>query len=199
MSDTKTIEAYNLNAEDYHTRFPVEKPNKALIMFMEELPEGGRILDLGCGPGNWARFMKEAGFDVDATDASLEMVKIARDAFGINARKATFDEISGSAVYDGVWANFSLLHAERSAFPKHLTALNEALKPGGAFHIGMKLGADANRDRLDRFYTYYEENELLQHLKDAGFETLNVKTGKEVGLAGNEDPFALILCKKPTE
>jgi len=197
MSDTKTIEAYNQNAEDYHTRFRIDEPNKALLLFIENVSEGGKILDLGCGPGHWTALIRDAGFEVDATDASEEMVRIARDEIGVNARVATFADLSGTGVYDGVWANFSLLHAERDAFPVHLTAVYEILKPGGAFHIGMKLGTDANRDRLNRFYTYYEENELHDLLQSAGFEIINTKTGKEVGLAGNEDAFALVLSLKP--
>lgn len=196
MSDQKTVDAYNLNAEDYHTRFPIKKPNKSLILFMEHLPKGAHVLDLGCGPGSWAAFIRDAGFSVDATDASEEMVKIAKDANNIEARVATFDDISGTEIYDGVWANFSLLHADRPSFPNHLKALHEALKPNGIFHIGMKLGSDANRDRLDRFYTYYEEEELINYLKGAGFEVIDITTGKEVGLAGNEDAFALILSRK---
>ncbi|MDJ0614201.1 MAG: class I SAM-dependent methyltransferase [Rhizobiaceae bacterium] len=197
MSDLKTIEAYNKNAEDYHTRFHITEPNKALKMFMNSLPTGGRVLDLGCGPGHWSLLMQNAGFEIDATDASEEMVKIAKEECGVRARQATFDEISDKNTYDGVWANFSLLHANREDFPRHLAAIYQALKPGGAFHIGMKLGTDAKRDRLDRFYTFYEEDDLKKHLTTSGFNILNVKTGEEVGLACTKDAFALILAEKP--
>ena len=198
MSDQKTIEAYNKNAEDYHTRFSNDKPSKSLKLFMENLPKGAKVLDLGCGPGDWSALMQQAGFEVDATDASEKMIEIAREAHSLNARVATFHEIRGVDTYNGVWANFSLLHASREDFPAHLTARFTALKPGGLFHIGMKTGSDTHRDRLDRLYTYYEEGELLDAIVKTGFEIINVSRGKETGLAGTEDAFALVLAQKPS-
>ena len=40
------------------------------MRFITALPAGGRVLDLGCGPGGSALLMMQAGLDVDAIDAS---------------------------------------------------------------------------------------------------------------------------------
>jgi len=60
----------------------------------------------------------------------------------------------------------------------------------------MKLGGEEKRDRLGRFYTYYKDDELLEFLNAAGFETLSTKTGEEKGLAGDIDPWITVLSKK---
>ncbi|NNK78052.1 MAG: class I SAM-dependent methyltransferase, partial [Litoreibacter sp.] len=154
--------------------------------------EAAHVLDLGCGPGNSAAMIRAAGHTVDAVDASSEMVRLANEKYAINARRALFDEIDGTDLYDAIWANFSLLHAPKAAFPVHLAALKTALKPGGLFHIGMKLGAGEDRDRIGRFYAYYGEEELADILCQAGFRDLQVDTGEAKGLAGSMDPFIII-------
>lgn len=198
MSDKETISVYDDQVENYAGFFTNNDPGAGLKEFAAELPVGGFVLDLGCGPANWSAWMRENGLKVDAVDASPEMVRFANETHDINARVGVFDDLDAEAVYDGVWANFSLLHATRADFPRHLKQISTALKPGGHFHIGMKLGTDADRDHLGRFYTYYSENELKTLLEEAGFEVLSTKTGEEKGLAGNIDPFILLLTKKTT-
>ena len=142
------------------------------------------MLDLGCGPGAAAAHMAKSGLHVDATDASLEMAEMAGRAKGVTAWQATFDEITGNGIYDGIWANFSLLHAPRSKMPNHLNALYTALKPGGQFHIGVKLGTGEARDTLGRLYTYYTQDELTGLLQATGLTVTGAFTGQGTGLDG---------------
>ena len=69
------------------------------------VPVGARVLDLGCGPGASAAVMARAGLKVTATDAVPEMVAMAKAHPGVSATVATFDEISGTDVFDGIWAS----------------------------------------------------------------------------------------------
>ena len=141
-------------------------------------------LDLGCGPGIIARHMARAGLSVTATDASREMVALTASSSGVTTRLATFDEIAGEDIYDGIWANFSLLHAARADMPRHLSALNVALKPGGILHIALKSGTGSERDSLGRLYTYYTAGELDRLLIAAGFTPFSSATGRDTGLSG---------------
>jgi predicted methyltransferase len=120
------------------------------------------------------------------------MVKMANDHHDIGARLATFDDVEAVAQYDGVWANFSLLHAPRADLPRHLAALHRALKPGGLLHLGMKTGTGEARDGLDRLYSYYSVAELHGKLANAGFTVTATSEGHERGLAGTDDPFVII-------
>jgi len=194
--DSITIATYNARAEDYATLFDSgAKPGGSLLRFMDALPAGGRVLDLGCGPAMSARHMIDAGFDVDAVDASPEMVRVAKATNGVTARLATFDDLDALAAYDGVWANFSLLHAPRDRLPAHLDAIARALRPRGAFHIGMKTGTGNKRDQIDRLYTFVTKDELTGLLSDAGFAPKTVRTGSDVGLAGTKDEMITILSE----
>ena len=155
------------------------------------------MLDLGCGPATASAHMRAAGLIPDPVDASPQMVALANQTHAIGARLASFDDIAGEAVLDGVWANFSLLHAPRTDLPRHIAAIARALRPGGLFHIGMKTGAGEGRDGLDRFYTYVTVPELRALLEEAGLRVVYEAEGREAGLAGTEDPFVLMQAAKP--
>lgn len=184
-ADSETIAVYDTRSHDYATRRTGRAAEPGLVEFIAALPDGGHLLDIGCGPGDSAhRFLKQ-GFTVDAVDASPGMVSRARE-LGVPARLGTFDDIVARDLYDGIWASYSLLHVPRVEVPGHLARLHRALKPGGRFHIGMKLGQGEKRDRLGRLYVYYGEDELVALLETAGFTPAARATRTDVGLDGTE-------------
>ncbi|WP_299083521.1 class I SAM-dependent methyltransferase [uncultured Ruegeria sp.] len=190
MSDRDTISVYDAQAARYaELTDDSNKSDRGMDDFIATIPAGGTVLDLGCGPGASALVMAEAGLQVDATDASAEMVKLASAHKGVSARQATFADLDADNAYDGVWANFSLLHAPRSEFPNHLAAIHTSLKPGGVFFIALKLGEGEGPDRLGRYYSYYSEDALKTHLQDAGFTVTNQWHGSGTGLDGSESEW----------
>lgn len=196
MIDDETISAYNNQVEAYADLTRQTSPDPLLVAFMAQVKPGGHILDLGCGPANEAAGLRSRGFTVDAVDASPEMVRLANETHDIGARLASFDDIDEADAYDGIWANFSLLHAPAEDFPRHLAALYRSLKPGGHFHIAMKLGTGAARDSLGRHYSYYSQPELSDLLTRAGFVIEEASTGEIMGLAGNVEPWIALRARK---
>jgi trans-aconitate methyltransferase len=190
--DAETLAVYAAQAQAYADLTVDLKGDKHLAAFIAAMPSGARVLDLGCGPGRAAGQMANRGLQVDAMDAVPEMVAMAAAHTGVTAWKGTFDDITGTAIYDGIWANFSLLHAPRSAMPHHLAALRRALKDGGIFHIGVKTGTGEARDALGRLYTFYAEDELRTLLADAGLSPQNSWTGRDTGLSGQADDWVVI-------
>ena len=191
-SDSETLSFYDQAAPKYAANFSRDTPDSDLVAFMAGVKPGGRVLDLGYGPGNSAAMMRDAGFAVEASDASQSMADLAAEKYGLIVRVETFDDIASHGEYDGIWANFSLLHAPRADLPGHLKAIHGALVPGGLLHLGLKLGDGEKRDHLGRFYAYHQEDELRTHLANAGFSGVVSRTGKEKGMAGTLDPFVII-------
>ncbi len=182
--DDETIRIYDAKASDYAKMVAKPKPDPEVLGFLTDLPAQAHIFDLGCGPGTSARHFAQAGHQVDAMDASAEMVALASQHAGVTAWQGTFDEMPTDRRYHGVWANFSLLHAPRAAVPDYLAQIHAMLHPRGIFHIGVKLGEGAHRDGLGRLYTYFTEDELSGMLETAGF-TITARTyGNEPGLSG---------------
>lgn len=190
--DAKTIATYDARAQEYARATEDLDGYAQLASFVNAMPKGAQVLDLGCGPGFYAAYMGKGGVMVDAVDASAEMVKLAAQYPNVTARQASFDDISGDGVYDGIWANFSLLHAPRSEFPKYLAALHRACKPKALFHTGMKLGQGAARDRLERFYTYYSKDDLLDYITRAGFTITDQELGSGTGLDGSISDWIMV-------
>lgn len=187
--DPETIHVYDERADEYARVTASDRPDSLLQAFIDVVPVGGHVLDLGCGPGNFSAHLVKAGFHVTATDASAEMVARAGRIDGVTAHQATFDDLNEIAAFDGVWANFSLLHAPRAAMPRHLSAIHCALKPRGPFHLALKTGIGDKRDRLGRYYTYYTPEELSSLLTMAGFTIMKMTPGRDKGLDGAESDW----------
>jgi trans-aconitate methyltransferase len=193
MADKETLSVYDAKAAEYDARFSGKGgPDAQLRAFLDRVPAKARLWDLGCGPGRSAGLMAAEGHEVLATDASAEMVVIARTRPGVQARREVFDEIAGEALYDGIFANFSLLHAAPDDIPRHLAAIATALRPGGVFHMGMKLGEGMHRDSIGRRYTYVTEAELETLFREAGLEPVERWFGEGAGLSGSNDPWIVM-------
>ncbi len=190
--DPETVNVYGAQADEYAAQNRDDSTDPNLAAFVAGIAPGGRVLDLGCGPGIAAARMADAGLLVDATDATPEMVRLSAAHPVVTAWVASFDEITGSDIYDGIWANFSLLHAPRTALPAHLGAIRRALRPGGLFHIAMKTGTGARRDALGRLYTYYGIEELQDLLRAADLTPFEHATGASVGLDGTLADWVVI-------
>ena len=191
-TDQKTLEAYDAAAERYTEMMKgAEKPE--LDALIEALGPGAEVLDLGCGPGVDMERMAAHGLVPQGLEPTPAFVARGQ-AEGLDIREGSFEDLDETDRYDAVWASFSLLHAPRDVFGDHLARIHKALRPGGRFVLGMKTGTGEDRDALGRQYTYYTVPELAQALQGAGFSLAEIREGREAGLAGSVDPFAVITA-----
>jgi SAM-dependent methyltransferase len=150
--DETTLTFYRENAEAYAGW--KKAPSTRLKAFLELLPKGGTILELGCGAGNHSAVMLAEGFAVRATDGSPEMAEIASRRIGQPVEAMRFDQLDAEQAYDGVWASACLLHVPRDELAGILARIHRALKPSGVFYASYKMGEDDGRDSLGRYYSY---------------------------------------------
>ncbi len=184
MTDPETLGVYAAKATEYADVTHALARDPLLAAFIAAVKPGGTVLDLGSGPGIAAGEMARAGLITIAMDPVPEMVALARRYPGVQAKRGGFDDLEDKARFDGIWANFSLLHAPREDMPNHLASIARALRPGGIFHIAVKLGTGSRRDRIGRLYTYFTEAELEGLLADAGLVVTDRTTGRDKGLDG---------------
>lgn len=196
MSDRETLDVYAAKAEAYLTLVSNDRPDASLQRFIDAMPAGGHVLDIGCGPGNAAGFMAAAGLRAEAWDPVPEMLALAKARPGVKARLAGYDALDARVVYDGIWANFSMLHTPLDAWPDQFGAVHAALKPGGLFHFGTKLGTGTYRDSIGRLYSYMQEPPLRALFAQTGFDIDYAHTGQEAGLSGEVAPFIVVQARK---
>ena len=202
MLRNQTRKSYESSALDYARNVEGLHPHKEAERFLSLIPSGGTIIDIGCGSGRDVKKFSERGFRVTGIDFSPSMIEIAKR----NAPKATFKNIDMHSLdledtFDAAWANASLLHISKARFLEVLEKIYSILSDDGLFYIKMKQGShegieiDARYDNLPKFFSYFEEDELKEVLREAGFELLDVfTTGKESSYQTH--PYVHAFCKK---
>ena len=191
--DNLTIDVYNENAAEY-ANLDIDKVSlKAYRDFSNALPKNSLVLDYGCGPGYFAKKFLADGFKVDAFDASEKMIEIASIETQVNWWVADFKSFRATKLYDGIWANFSLLHAPKKEIIQLIQTIFKSLKPHGLFSVGLKLGTGEKRDRIGRKYSYFEEHEIRNILSKEKFYHISHHLGEAKGLDGESANFIIIL------
>lgn len=109
---------------------------------------GGRVLDLGCGKGRFARRLEDAGFDVVGLDLSAAMLAAAEGLPRVrgSARRLPF----GDGCFDGIVAIEIVEHLHPTSIRAVLAEMRRVLRPGGVAAIVDKNAAalDARRPWL---------------------------------------------------
>jgi SAM-dependent methyltransferase len=174
-----------------------ERHSHQLDAFLDRLPAGAAVLELGCGGGRDAARMRERGFAVDATDAVSALVKRANQAFGLEARVMAFHELDAEAAYAGVWAHACLLHAPRAALPAVLARIHRALRAGGWFFSSYKLGDGEGRDLLGRLHNFPSSDWLIAAYEHAGFVIAAQETYAGKASDGTQRDWIDLIARKP--
>lgn len=129
-------------------------------------PQGGSILDFGCGSGRDAKYFLGQGFQVDAIDGSEELCKLASEYTGIPVKQMLFQELNAVEHYDGIWACSSILHLPLDELTQVLENMATALKPNGIIYTSFKYGSFAG-ERNGRYFTDMTETSfaaLMQNI-----------------------------------
>ena len=108
--------------------------------FLPHVRPGGLILDAGCGSGRDALAFRQAGFRVEAFDASPQMARQAALLLGQEVPVLCFEDVAWQERFDGIWACASLLHVAPADLPDVLRRLQRALRPGGVMFFNFKYG-----------------------------------------------------------
>jgi len=176
--------SYDRVAEDYAEQFRDEmdkKPfdRKMLDWLAEKVGSAGVICDMGCGPGQIARYLHDQGVKVCGVDLSREMVRQAQQLNPeIPFQQGDMLALEGikDDSFGGIAAFYSIVHIPQRQVTQALRELKRSLRPGGVllltFHIGREIkhldewwGKEVSLDFL-----FFETEEMKSHLREAGFE-----------------------------
>jgi SAM-dependent methyltransferase len=165
--DPETLAFYDREASAYAAHQQAHR-HPSLDDFLGQLSPGAKILELGCGGGQDAHAMLQAGFDVEPTDGSTLLAAQAERLLGRTVRVMRFDELDAHASFDGVWANACLIHVPQNALAGVLGRIWRALKVGGVFFASYKAGDGGARDALGRYNNFPSREDLDEVYRRSG-------------------------------
>ncbi|MCA1062635.1 class I SAM-dependent methyltransferase [Rossellomorea sp. AcN35-11] len=136
----------------------VNAPDENLVSYVKSgAITGGKVLELGCGPGRNAIYLAENGFEVDAVDVSktsLEWAKERADKrkLSINfLHQNIFDFDNKQRKYDFIYDSGCFHHIAPHRRMSYINVIDQSLKKEGYFGItcflkGGKLGGSEISD-----------------------------------------------------
>jgi SAM-dependent methyltransferase len=211
MADERDLRtSYDLVAGEYGRRIFDELRHKPLDRevlegFADRVRGRGAVCDLGCGPGQVARFLHDLGADVVGIDLSPGMVEEARR----RSPKVPFRQGDMTALdvpdgtFAGIAAFYSIIHVPRAQVEPALRELRRVLRPGGllllAFHLGtVTLHLDEWWERkVSIDFHFFTTAEILAGLGAAGFEIDEVREREPYPDVEHPSRRAYVLARKP--
>jgi SAM-dependent methyltransferase len=178
-----TQSGYDAVAHDYAEKFKDEMDDKpfdrdCLGRLVREVGDLGPICDLGCGPGQIARYLHRLGAQTLGVDLSPNMIA---EAAQLNPQ-IHFHQGNMLALPDsdnswgGIAAFYCIIHIPREQVVEALREMKRVLKPGGVllitFHIGAQIEHVDNwwEKPVNLDFAYYKPEEMEGWLKEAGLE-----------------------------
>lgn len=189
------IEFYNKNADSYFSETINLDMSEWIERFISYIPEGGRILDAGCGSGRDSKVFISKGFSVVSIDGSKEMCALASEYIGQPVLNICFEELSFESQFDGIWACASLLHVLPENLNTILFSLYKSLNKNGILYASFKYG-DGVMKKSDRCFTNYTENTLKKTISDAGFKIIEIGISKDLKMINDPIDWINVICKK---
>ena len=175
------VPSYDAIAEEYAATYFDELDGKpfdreVLDRYAASVRGRGRVCDLGCGPGQIARYLAARGVEAFGIDASVAMVTTARRLNPtLDFQQGNFyalDLADGSLA--GIAAFYSLIHCERRALPRAVRELHRVLAPGGRLLMAVHAGTgevtreEAYGKRTALVATLFSQAEVRDALGGAG-------------------------------
>lgn len=187
------IEYYNMHADDFFEGSVDADMSEWRNRFIKYLPDGGRVLDAGCGSGRDSKAFIIQGYSVVAIDASREMCKRASELLGQEVWQIRFDEMSFDDEFDGVWACASLLHVPISEMADVLKKIKHGLRPEGIFYASFKYG-EGETVKDVRSFTNYTLESVCELMEGTGFRVLECDISYDVRPGREEEKWVNVIA-----
>ena len=195
MMNSSAVDYYNKSANTYFTTTVNADVKELYNHFVNYVPDGAKILDLGCGSGRDTKAFLDMGYEVDAIDGFEELSRLASEYTGIHIKCMDFNQLNEHCIYDAVWACASLLHVASHELPDTLERIRVSLRPNGVVYISFKHG-DFEGIRDGRYYTDMTSERFAEVLnKTNGFSIVEEWYSDDVRKENSTVWYNVILRK----
>ena len=192
-----TLDYYNKNSEEYfNSTLNVDMTN-TYKEFLKLVPEGGKILDLGCGSGRDSMNFIKLGYEVTAVDGSKELAKKASALLGKEVIASTFEELELKEKFHGIWACASLLHIKREDLKTVLNNLYNNLDDKGVFYMSFKYGEKEYVDDKNRYFNCFTDESIISFINEnTKYNILGLYITEDKLGRVNEVKWVNLICNK---
>lgn len=192
-----TLDYYNKNSEEYfNSTLNVDMTN-TYKEFLKLVPEGGKILDLGCGSGRDSMNFMKLGYEVIAVDGSKELAKRASVLLGKEVIVSTFEELELKEKFHGIWACASLLHIKREDLKTVLNNLYNNLEDNGVFYMSFKYGEKEYVDDKNRYFNCFTDESIISFINEnTKYNILGLYITEDKLGRVNEVKWVNLICNK---
>lgn len=134
------VRLFGEHAEAYAVKYAdISRYRTSLDRFLDEIPFGGQVLELACGPGNMTRYLVDRRPDlrIRATDLAPEMMDVARRSVPeVEHKLMDMREVGRlGPAFHGVLCAFGLPYLDQSAAARFIRDAASVLLPGGALYL----------------------------------------------------------------
>lgn len=192
-----TLDYYNKNSEEYfNSTLNVDMTN-TYKEFLKLVPEGGKILDLGCGSGRDSMNFMKLGYEVTAVDGAKELAKKASVLLGKEVIVSTFEELELKEKFHGIWACASLLHIKREDLKTVLNNLYNNLDDNGVFYMSFKYGEKEYVDDKNRYFNCFTDESIISFINEnTKYNILGLYITEDKLGRVNEVKWVNLICNK---
>ena len=191
-----TIQYYDEHAVEFYNGTVTADMKELQNRFLTYLPKHGKVLDAGCGSGRDSKSFLEAGFQVEAFDASEKLCTFAEKLIIHPVRCLCFEEMDYVNEFDGVWASASLLHVSKKELPGILVRIHQSLKKDGILYASFKEGCKETK-KGERFFSNYSREEICEVFKEKGlFDIIECFTTSDVRENRDDELWINIIVRK---
>ena len=173
-SESSTIQYYEDHADEYVNATAGVNMESLYQPFLECIPQGGMILDAGCGSGRDTKAFLDRGYRVMAIDASAKMTEATTRLTRQPAQQLELQQLDSTGKFDGIWACATVLHIPLSELDDVVVRLIAALRPGGICYLSFKEGV-GERMEGERLFVDFTEDGLRKQLdRHSSFDTVQI-------------------------
>jgi SAM-dependent methyltransferase len=145
----------------------------------------GKVIDAGCGPGQWTNFLHSLGTDVEGVDLVPEFIATARETYpDVPFSVGSLEQLTApDGSLAGILAWYSVIHTPPEDLGVVFTEFARCLKPGGRLLLGF-FEADAVEEfphAVTPAY-FWPVEEMSARLERAGFAVVSAHSRTDPGV-----------------
>ena len=179
-----TLSYYEKNASNLTQRY--ESANVTILhqILLKTFSPHSKLLEIGCGSGRDASFMREQGYDITAIDGSEKMINEAKTIHpALEAHLFTMQlphslDLEANS-FDGIYSIATLMHLTLEEIVLSIQKIYMLLKEKGKFLFSVSIERDDtdqnSQDPHKRLFTSLSEEEWLRLCTNHGFNPLHTE------------------------